>query len=306
LCEKCESSKVHYNGHPLVKMVRPMCGRHRGGDHFQGLSEVMGRRCGRRRFEAGMDSPMWCGRRGHESGMESPMCARRRHESGMESPMCGRRGGRRGHMPCWMRFACKDQSMCGKEDKKKYKQGKLQNRKEKLLRKLSQVNSKLSGSENTEAHLNTLKILCVCGAVLVPISPMGAYNSTQVMCDRCDANCSQEEIVFHCPVERSSQHPHGYDVCLMCANEENKKMPSAAEPKCEQQPIKEEQSPVVKEEEPESRENTEVSDPFAQFQYAAEARCLTEMGFSESERIMSLLASKNGNIEEVLAELISQ
>jgi hypothetical protein len=303
LCEKCESSKVHCNGHPLVKMARPMCRRYFGPHHFQGLSEIAGKKCRRRQHE----------------GSESPFCQFRRWQGGR-----GRCGSGGSDVPFWMKFACKNKPMCekgqgqgqghghghgnghGKEGHKKMKQCKLQNRKEKLLRKLNKVNSKLNGSQTTG-------ILCVCGATLIQTSPSAAYNSRQVMCDRCEADCSRDEIILHCPVERSSQHPHGYDICLSCATQEESK----SEPECEKpQPKNEEPSkepsPVPAIEMVPAVEIVEqpiqpvpVTDPFAQFEYATEARCLAEMGFDHT-KIMNLLISKKGSMDQVLAELLSQ
>jgi len=185
------------------------------------------------------------------------------------------------------------------------------------MRKLNKINEKLNDCEDVE-------VVCVCGVPLVKMSPMSAYNSTQVVCDRCNTDCSREEVIYHCPAERSPHHPCGYDVCLRCASSD-RKMSSCSLPKREELEKKEavvvEKMPSVEEvrqvenvkqvenlkqaENVKQDQNKPKSDPFEHFQYAAEARYLTQMGFSDNEKIMSLLVSRQGNLDQVISDLLS-
>jgi len=303
LCEKCEASGQHCRGHPLLKIVRPMCPRNFGMDHFAGLQEVIGRRHCRR---ASAHHGFGHGHQGFGHGHQGF-------------------GHGRNH-PCWMKFMCKEKEKskyCTREDKQKEK---LQCKKNKLMEKLNKINSKLDPNENAPLKCS-LEIPCVCGALLVQMSPMTAYNCSRVTCDRCQMDCSREAVIFHCPANRAQEHPHGYDVCLKCASKDGK-MSECSSPKKEEEPSKKEEEeipeimepiPIIEEEiapvvEPEVVEpevvapvETEViRDPFEEFQYAAEARCLVEMGFLNHEQIMTLLVAKNGNLEQVIADLFSQ
>jgi hypothetical protein len=319
LCEKCESSGQHYpaHPHPLLKMIRPMCRRRFDENHFAGLQEVMGRKCSRRR--------------NREDGLEEQEQEQSQYHHGF--PHCQyrnrHRNPHRNPNPCWMKFACKKNNKSKYCQKENNKQDKLQNRKEKLMQKLAKINSKLDGGENVETgNLSSSsssdypsQIKCVCGEWLVPTSPTEAYHCGQVICDRCSINCSQDGIVFHCPVKKSFQHPNGYDVCLNCANNDESKMPSCAPVKNEESNNKEAVLPVivekisvepvenvVKQEENENEnenENIIINDPFEEFLYINEARYLTEMGFSNYEQIMNLLIEKKGNVEQVITKLLS-
>jgi len=216
----------------------------------------------------------------------------------------------------------KEKKKCEKENKKKCK---LENRKEKLLKKLTKINSKLNGHEEMKSEhveeVNSLNILCICGVPLVQTTAIQAYRKCpQVVCDKCDRSCAPDAIIFHCPVDRSPKHPSGYDVCWKCAT--NEIIPSESKPE-EKQEVKVEepveQPKVVEQpkieqpkvEQPKVEEKPvqpkeQVHDVFANFTYATEARCLLDMGFNDYGKIANLLVMKNGNIEQVLAELLSQ
>jgi len=286
LCEQCEASGKHEPAHPLVKITRPRCGRN-NGENFVGLQELLGRRCPRRRRRC------W-GPEGEPSGHS------------------GRFHGHRFH-PCWRRFGCTDQSQNEERECTKKKECKWQCRREKLMRKLNKINEKLDG-----ADVDSLQVVCVCGVPLVKMNPMSAYNRQQVVCDRCNANCSRDEAIFHCPAQRSSYHPCGYDICLRCATsdngsstyEEQKKEDAVFEKLSNVEEVKPvenakpsedvEQVENVKQDQKEAK-----NDPFENFQYATEARYLTQMGFGDHEKIMSLLISKRGNLDEVIFDLLS-
>jgi len=283
LCEKCEASQQHDPQHILLKIARPMCRRNIGPHHFVGLREVMGRRCGR-----------WHNR---ASGLETEM----------EFPIHGFSHWR-SRNPCWMKFACKnkDKMKCHK------KEDKLQHRKEKLMEKLSKINSKLNGNgndnEKKESECNAFQIKCVCGGWLAQTTPAVAYPSGQVICDRCNRNCTRDERIYHCPIERNLQHPSGYDVCLKCANDDDSKMSSCSSPESEeiQEVENNQKAENLKQEKEKEKKKEKINDPFENFQYAARARQIVEMGFSNYELIKTLLVQTKGNLEQAIAQLLSQ
>jgi len=49
-----------------------------------------------------------------------------------------------------------------------------------------------------------------------------------------------------------------------------------------------------------------MKDPFENFEYAAQAHQLVEMGFSNYEQIKNLLVRTKGNVGQAIAELLSQ
>jgi len=331
LCSNCESTGKHPISHPLLKMIRPTCGRHRGSNYFGGLQEMTnGARCHRRPNGCGIPQSQGFGR-------------------------CSGRA-RRYHNPFWMSHVFGD-SMCPKKEEceENNKHNKLQNRKEKLMEKLAKVNAKLGDNveekqpcdrpANMKEDKEYSNINCVCGELLVLMPPFEAYGRPGVTCDGCGMDCSQEKVIYHCPVKRSLNHPHGYDICWSCANyskhskeEVVKAMEEIAVVENIENKKDTEETIVVKNvenvengkdvEEITVVENVEngkdaeeiavvenienekdvevVSDPFAQFEYAEQARCLVEMGFSDTEQIMSLLVNKNGDLNQVIAVLFPQ
>jgi len=59
---------------------------------------------------------------------------------------------------------------------------------------------------------------CICGETLITVSPRQAYGGINVYCDVCNAECSSDETVYHCPLNRNTSHPDGYDMCSNCVN----------------------------------------------------------------------------------------
>jgi hypothetical protein len=284
-------------------------------NHFQGLGEITGKRCRRRRGEHGHGHGYGHGH-GHGHGHAPEM------EFTFPFEQChGRR-----REPCWMKYIRKNQSPCSKQErngeKENKKKCKLENRKEKLMQKLTKINSKLNGREEMKSEqaeeMNSLKVSCICGASLVQTTAIQAYRRCpQVVCDKCEQSCAPDEIIFHCPVKISARHPSGYDVCWKCATDQA--IPSEPKPEEKEAKVQEpvEQPKIVEQpkvEQPKVEEpkpvvepkKEQVNDPFANFTYATEARCLVDMGFNDYARIANLLVIKNGNIEEALAELLSQ
>jgi len=59
---------------------------------------------------------------------------------------------------------------------------------------------------------------CTCGETLIAISPQQAYTNLPVYCDVCNVECSSDETIYHCPANKTGNHPDGYDMCVKCAN----------------------------------------------------------------------------------------
>merc|ERR1719242_1816944 len=70
--------------------------------------------------------------------------------------------------------------------------------------------------------------VCVCGGALEKVSLSQCYPASQggVSCDDCGETITAEgdntdTLVWHCPKEKNSyKHPHGYDLCLACAEKQ--------------------------------------------------------------------------------------
>jgi len=73
------------------------------------------------------------------------------------------------------------------------------------------------GSQKTDS-IKQLDCKCLCGTPLIGISPRQAYDSDRVYCDVCNNDCSSAEVIYHCPLNQTETHPHGYDMCLNCVN----------------------------------------------------------------------------------------
>eukprot|EP01083_Nonionella_stella_P270698 916805_1 len=67
--------------------------------------------------------------------------------------------------------------------------------------------------------------ICLCGAVLTPKLNTECYGDeySMVICDVCDKQIYDKKDVFHCSRKKIRIHPHGYDVCIICAREYNEK-----------------------------------------------------------------------------------
>ncbi|ETO31792.1 hypothetical protein RFI_05324, partial [Reticulomyxa filosa] len=119
-----------------------------------------------------------------------------------------------------------------KEKKKEKEQVKLQNQKDKLSKKLEKIEAKLHCmGENERNHqhqyqqLNCQRelrrkdgqISCMCGAPLIHTTPIAAYYSgARVNCDICGLYCPSNGDIYHCPAEKTKDHPEGYDLCFKC------------------------------------------------------------------------------------------
>jgi hypothetical protein len=142
-------------------------------------------------------------------------------------------------------------------------------------------NMKSNGIHCAHRNMKLNDVQCVCGVSLVKTTPIEAYGHSEVTCDWCEMNCSRDPFIFHCPVAKCMAHPSGFDVCFKCAS------------KCQNNTTE----PL--------HGVDEMNDPFASFPYADQARSLVEMGFTDKERIMFCLVSKKGNLNQVIAELLS-
>jgi len=124
---------------------------------------------------------------------------------------------------------------------KKKRQAKFEAKKEKLNAKIEKLNAKLrylqddnNNVEEVEAvqvqkvqeniiplinNNNDNNILCMCGAPLIQtISNKAYYEKANVHCDICGKYCPNNDIIYHCPNEKHSLHPEGYDLCDSCVS----------------------------------------------------------------------------------------
>ena len=86
--------------------------------------------------------------------------------------------------------------------------------------------------------LDSSKVLCPCGCAMVRISARAAYAAANlgahgqsadgglqnaamaacpVECDLCGRAVRGRQYILHCPGERTSVHPFGFDLCVPCA-----------------------------------------------------------------------------------------
>ncbi|ETO32960.1 hypothetical protein RFI_04147, partial [Reticulomyxa filosa] len=174
-------------------------------------------------------------------------------------------------------------SKCRKD--KKDKEKKWAKCQQKLLCKLEKINAKLNDDCKTETEQPTVQIPCICGSVLIKTTAMEAYGRRQVVCDWCDKDCSRDAFIYHALKTRQN--------ILKVLIRKNGTT---------QKPQHEEVSAPVSVPEPVQA----PKDPFEDFEFKNEARTHVEMGFTDRDRIMSLLISKKGNLVQVLSELLPQ
>eukprot|EP01083_Nonionella_stella_P092805 259921_1 len=64
--------------------------------------------------------------------------------------------------------------------------------------------------------------ICVCGNALKKYQVQYAYiNVNSVQCNLCQTHPNDaQELMYHCPTNRTPQHPNGYDLCLICAQKQ--------------------------------------------------------------------------------------
>lgn len=163
-------------------------------------------------------------------------------------------------------------------------------------------------------------ISCMCGAPLIHTTPTAAYYSgAQVNCDICGLYCPSNGDIYHCPAEKTKDHPGGYDLCFNCVryqmrsfHEQQRQQQQPTPKMCEEKEHVVEQSKNTTNKEKESRKKDTVTnssntrDPLEGFEYANEARSIMTMGFSDVEKIKFLLISKKGNSDQVIAQLLPQ
>jgi len=184
----------------------------------------------------------------------------------------------------WVDVHALEENKAASDEKEKEKEKEKENT-------TTTTNEKETLNANANANENkpeAIDCICICGELMVLTSPMLAYDGAGVNCDLCGVDCPSNDSIFHC-FSTANSHPKGYDLCLSCAQS---RMKSFEQP--QDQMNEEEAAPV------------RVSDPWDGFEYAKEARELVEMGFTDVEIVKELLTSKKGNVNEVLAELLSQ
>jgi len=271
LCGKCESSGQHCVGHPLVKMVRPMCGRNFGKHHFEGLREIGGRRhCHRRGFgrppcwmrNAWQNMPTWgFGGNCREENKERKHCQRKRFHK-------------------WAKFDTSLDSCNAEIEQSNSSTG---------LECVCGATLVKTTPHEAYHHGQVVCDWCEIDCSRQPFIFHCQKNSVKHPCgfDVC-LNCAakSENDANHLPSEKLEKKEN---VAEKKENIENEKV---------------EKVEIAEKVENSEKEVTE--DPFDQFQYANEARSLVEMGFTEEERIMYLLVTKKGDLSQVIAELLSQ
>jgi len=84
-------------------------------------------------------------------------------------------------------------------------------------------------------------------------------------------------------------------MCLEKNNQKNKK---------NEELVPEKEVPLLPKEDETTTTSLINSDPLDGFEYQKAALAIMEMGFNDVERIKKLLVTKNGNVSEVLIELV--
>ncbi|ETO36149.1 hypothetical protein RFI_00914, partial [Reticulomyxa filosa] len=239
----------------------------------------------------------------------------------------------------------KEQEQIEKEKRKQFKrelkqQAKLQCRKEKLAKKMKKIDTKLSFHGNEKDQLsNDDEILqkegvisCMCGAPLIQTTPLAVYYpNVRVSCDICGCRCPSSGSIYHCPAEKTRDHPGGYDLCLNCVRFQMNSF-DESEQEEQQQPQKPEvqqpQRDPVDEKDKDKKENAQQGpkegaeknaitqddaeptqtkpDGREPFQYTKEVISIMNMGFKDIEKIKYLLVNKKGDCNQVITELLSQ
>jgi len=76
----------------------------------------------------------------------------------------------------------------------------------------------LMAVENNDKSIKKDDVKCICGEILIAMSPQQAYKNIKVYCDVCNIECSSDETIYHCPSNKTENHPDGYDMCIKCVN----------------------------------------------------------------------------------------
>jgi len=168
-------------------------------------------------------------------------------------------------------------------------------------------------------------ISCMCGAPLIQTTPIAAYYSgARVNCDICGVYCANSGAIYHCPAEKTTDHPEGYDLCVNCVKFQMRSFRDQSQPQATSQRRKSKQcnTTTTKEGEQKSTETPQgetvkkaptvseshtsnSNDPFEGFEYAKEARSIAYMGFTNVEKIKYLLVNKKGDTSQVINELLT-
>eukprot|EP01084_Bolivina_argentea_P115545 205457_1 len=82
---------------------------------------------------------------------------------------------------------------------------------------LSSIKSSLSVNID---HNNKSDIHCICGSILSMTKPSTVvyYDSVSVVCDICEQTIGNMDMFWHCNQGKTQHHTNGYDVCLICIN----------------------------------------------------------------------------------------
>jgi len=176
---------------------------------------------------------------------------------------------------------------------------------------------------------------CMCGAPLIETTPVAAYETgATVNCDICGQYCLSSANIFHCPAEKTTVHPSGYDICQNCVRlqmkafvqkqlgqsrvDDKAKHPlssidasvvSVLEQSAVKQDVREilAAEPKIVPQEPQvvaSVEPVIEVDPFASFPFARQARSIIAMGFGDIEKVKFLLLKHQGNVERTVSQLL--
>ncbi|ETO30922.1 hypothetical protein RFI_06197 [Reticulomyxa filosa] len=161
--------------------------------------------------------------------------------------------------------------------------------------------------------------MCTCGCTMMQISPMRAYGTMLITCNKCEGDCSAEPFIFHCPLRQSVSHPSQHGFCLQCAkhshgnnkNDENKESSESEQlsSSSSSSPRSQDSASAVERKEPVQGIANE-NDPMQQYrlyqlQYDDFVQCISEMGFHDKNQIMCLLVNNKGKAQEIFSILSS-
>ena len=58
-------------------------------------------------------------------------------------------------------------------------------------------------------------LVCICGSHLIQ-NKQRVYVSFCI-CDRCNAQLFGDDVIYHCPRDKTPEHEYGWDLCQQCA-----------------------------------------------------------------------------------------
>eukprot|EP01084_Bolivina_argentea_P285530 489669_1 len=97
-------------------------------------------------------------------------------------------------------------------------------------------------NQNTLGLVHPIK--CICGSIMKLSQPKSVYNSS-ANCNNitCRARINLLEYCYHCPRNKTSVHPKGYDFCMKCSRLKSSRPSNMYHPK-QQQQQQQQQQPI--------------------------------------------------------------